>query len=263
MTDKPAGSRKLTFSADNRLASVFDIPRLSLKKGERARIAMLENDASFMLRHWVDGIGYIECKGGFEQIKDLGTDPEHCALCKIASPVRDSACSMPKRSFAAPIMQYLTDSRLKPMEPIAAQMKLWVFGEDKFSVLCNRADERGDLRQYDIIITCQEEQFQRFDIDIAQTAFWLKDDETRKRIAELYKEERPADPDLMRVLGRSLDEAQLRDIAGRVQTGADVGVALSAVSSNQADSSFPEVELDEEAIVPAGDIDFDSLLSTD
>lgn len=261
MTEQTKPSRRLAFSADNRLASVFDIPRLTLKKGERARIAMLENDASFMLRHWVGGIGYIECRGEFEKIRDVGADPAACPLCKIASPIRDSACSMPKRSFCAPIMQYLTDSRLQPTVPIAAQMKLWVFGEDKFGVLCNRADERGDLRQYDIIISCQEEQYQRFDIDIAQTAFWLKDEETRSRIAELYKQEKPSEADLLRVLGRSLEAEQIVDIVGRVATGADIALA-AGLGKGDASLDIPEVELEEGAIQPIGDIDFDQLLSS-
>lgn len=260
-TDK--GARRLAFSSENRLASVFDIGRLSMKKGERVRVAMLENDANFMLRHWVNGIGYIECKGGFEQIRDLGTDPTSCPLCTIASPVRDGAVSMPKRSFVSPIMQYLTDSKLKPLEPIAAQMKLWIFGEDKFGVLCNRAEERGDLRQYDIVLTCQEESFQRFDIDIAQSAFWLKDDATRKRFAELYKTERPSDADLMRVLGRSLELPQIHDIVGRIRTGGPAGAGLAASSAaDQSALGIPEVELPEAAIEPAGEIDFDALLST-
>ena len=256
------GSKRLAFSADNRLASVFDIPRFALKKGERARLAMLENDANFMLRHWVEGVGYIECKGTFEQIREMGADPTHCPLCNIASPIRDSAVSMPKRSFVSPVMVYLTDSKLQPMDPIAAQMKLWVFGEDKFGVLCSRADERGDLRRYDIIISCQEEKFQRFDIDIAQTAFWLKDKTTQERIATLYKEERPSDEDQMRVLGRSLELPQLKDIVGRLATGATAAISMGLDQDDKAEDSFPEVELEDAAVEPIGDIDFDSLLST-
>lgn len=260
---------RLGFSAENRIASVFDIPRLTLRKGERVRIVILETDALSMLRHWVNGVGYIECHGEFDKIRDLGTDPDKCPLCNIASPVRDSGMpSMPKRSFINCILKYLVDTRGVPLQPVAAQIVVWVYGEDKFGMLINAAQEWDDLRKHDLQITCSEEKFQRFDMTVAKSAFWLQDDPTRQRIAALYKAEKPKDEDMLRVLGRTLELPQLEDIVRRLKSGQLGGGVVHSVDETDVPEvsgfSVPEgtAELPEGAITPAGTLDFDDLLKT-
>lgn len=167
---------EMDYSQENKSQSVFDMDMLRLKdKGEKARIAIMDSKTRMLVCHYVATIGadgkrtgrFYACLGKYETVMKDGIDPAKCPACKVAEPGRDVAVSIPRRRFAVHIARYRTNSKGQVMQPVSLGLEVWVFGDDKFNKLVDRAEEHGDLRKKDIVLTCTAPNYQQFDIDVS------------------------------------------------------------------------------------------------
>jgi hypothetical protein len=199
--------------------SIFDTDQFRLKFNERARISILDEKAQMEYTHYVkngqfrqDGSqsgSYYICLGNTETMADFGRDAENCPACKVAQPGRDVAVSEARRRFAIYILRYRTNNAGAVMQPISLALEIWVFGDDKYTKLFERAQEHGDLRGKDLNIKCTTQQYQGYDIDVAGKCFWREDTNAKAQVKELAA---VRSIDLPRILGRKVGFEQLEKL---------------------------------------------------
>ncbi len=228
---------QIPYDDAHKVSTVFDMEMFkNLEKGEVARICVLDEQAYMALRHYVKDTGYYECHGDYETVVRELSDPAKCVACKYAQDGRDVPVSMPMRHFVAHILRYTTNNKGQLLSPLSFKIQAWSFSNDKFNMLAERQKNHGKLRGKDLLITCTEKNWQRYDMDVAQgPALWLQSPELKARVAELWKTERH--PDIDKLLCRKVDAQQLKEIVQRVinkapaeaqaEALADVGPVLS------------------------------------
>lgn len=199
----------------------YDFPKLKLKKGEFARVALLESP-SFEWTHRLqkhtlqdgkpvtftgerrNGTTFTDyqktflsnplCLGDLDVLSEQGSDPGNCPICALAK--EGELAEAPKRRFAVNLIRY----RTKPggqqlMTPYSVDWMIWQFTEARFNKMVQFKNEWGDLRKHDLLLgPCEApEQFQKYDIQITQKAEWLEDDEKKQRTLATFNENKMDD----------------------------------------------------------------------
>jgi len=193
----------------------FDFPRIELKKDEVARINLFSTKMlECTVRHWVKKFGYVHCLAlkKMESLSDMmrceeeGGFPDDCYLCRLAAAGNESI-GMPQRRFGARVLRYKTDMQGRILgNELQYWLEIWIFDNHKFRDLKRHMDEWGGLATHDLTLTCDNQQYQNMTIDVKKDALWKKDKEKVKG----YLEKEVGKHDLMRCLGRVVDEETLR-----------------------------------------------------
>jgi hypothetical protein len=232
---------KMKLDPKNKAESPYDYPKLTLDKGERARIICIEKEPEFGFAHTLRSIVIVDdapvmetvtnfgktteqaktnflgkflCTGDYDTIADKGADPKNCPVCRAAS--ESDAVKAPERRFAMHVIRYATKAGgFEVAEPFSVSTVAWAFGDRLFNTLTNYAVEWGDLLQHDLLLgPCESKQWQKFDVNIAGKAEWLASEERKKLVAETYKQNQS--PDLMTLIGRSVSHETLEDELDKV-----------------------------------------------
>lgn len=226
---------RITFETKNRIASnSLDFPKFKLNKGERARIAVLENPEygwvhdlrapkitdgrpEYQIVQRKDGtsfeapvkewIGRHRCNGDDEMLeKDRGIDPKNCAICALAKEPGQMA-DAPKRRFAMHVVKYntvpgtydLTDA------PFSVNVYVWQFTETMYDKLIGINSIVGSLQKNDLLLgPCTDAQFQKFDVNYALDAIWNSSPEYAEITKATLKSNRA--PDLMAYVARASED---------------------------------------------------------
>lgn len=271
---------RLPYEEKYKSMSVFDFPKLQLKKAEKARILLIEESAVVEYRHWAefetgnDLRGYYVCIGDHVKMAEEGHD-ENCGFCveaRLGSPLFKPA----RRCFVTHIVRYRSDAKGVVLQPISVEILLWIYADDKYNSITSKRTEWGDLRKHDLVITCTREKYQTMEIEVAKEALWQTDEKLKTTVVETYKKERKNDDDLMLLIGRKLPHDQMQqliaqakgiappaetavpDITGDAQP-ADILGDLGA-PADQPDIT-PPVEQPTTEGSPAETYDFDDLLN--
>lgn len=235
---------QMKFTTENKKASVnYDYPKMKLKNGERARIAVLQEpevqyvhnfrkpvieagrpkmetakrrDNSEYQTNVMKFIRNPICRGDFSKLEDAGIDPVNCPACKMAKEHPDWMAA-PKRRFAMHVLRYRTKSgSFAVADPFAVETLVWSFTDRVFGKLVEYGEEVGDLKNADLLLgPCENEGFQKFDITIGTKAEWQADDETRKLSARTLKG--GLIPDLNVAIGNSQTEAYMKTDLEEIQ----------------------------------------------
>lgn len=229
---------RIGMTADNKAVSATDYPKLSLEKGERARVIALESEPLFEYVHTLrqpvmengkvvmeevtqynkkvvrpkyEFVGRHICIGDYEAIKATGVDVKGCPVCRTSK--ETDAVQPPERRFAMHIARYQTKpGSFEVSEPFAVQIQAWAFGDKIWNTIVDLATEWGDLKKHDLMLgPCESKQYQRFDISAASKAEWLASDERKQVVAISYKENQSKDLSVFcgRKIGRELIEEDL------------------------------------------------------
>jgi len=211
---------RIGFKTENKTStSGPQIPRLKLKAGEKARIMIGLEDPEMQFVHTLrkpvveDGKAVLEkdqrsdamkivkdfvsrplCLGDYETVEKKGTDPENCVYCALAKENKDFA-EAPEMRFAVNVFKYRTQpGSFNVANPFGGEIVVWSFPQSKFNKIIDIAEEFGDLRNHDLILgPCENEGWQKFDINAASKAVWRESDENRKFLAQSFKENRIED----------------------------------------------------------------------
>jgi hypothetical protein len=256
---------RVAFKEENVKKNDYSYPKIKLKKGEIARVVLLEEPWSEFVHNirkpklnggvpekemktrFKDGTQYEDykyefvsrpiCLGDPAILERDGSDPAHCPVCAEAT--RSDKFSAPQRRFAFHVVKYETlPGKTEVKLPFQATTLLWSFTDKVFSKLFEYQQEWGDLRQRDLILKCENEPFQTYDISVAAKAEWLADDERKKLIAGLMSKENLA-PDLALFCGSKKSETQIGyDIRAVNEAWA---VALGQVQQSSTDAALSSV----------------------
>lgn len=305
------------FTPEHKNTSLYDYPRLTLDYGERARLILIEQKPHFEYIHTLrqpvldefgkvvmttrkkfgkdveepeyDFIGRHICPGNIETITNKGVDVENCPVC--AASKETSAVRAPERRFAMHVIRYV----LKPgandftvATPLQVQCIGWAFGDKVFNQIVDFAEEFKDLRKHDLKLgPCENKQFQKYDINVAGEAVWLKDDDWKKLVVETYSEGKCEDlsvliarrltpeliqEDLEKVLTQHARAFKGGSQAASADTSEDLDAALNLgavvggdtpTETPAATDPAPETATEAEAPPAEGEtVDFEDLLKT-
>jgi len=158
---------------------------------------------------------------GDESILDAtGADVKNCPISKFAKEHPDWV-DAPKRKFAMNIVKYRTKpGSFELASPYSVEHMIWVFTDKTFLKLQELAAAWEDLKRHDLYITCTNEKFQQYDIQVSPKAAWLEDAKTTKanfkHTMEVYKAGKEEYNDLSGAIGsvkeRSWVEKDLQEI---------------------------------------------------
>lgn len=224
---------KVAFDKGNKSQSFSEYPKLSLDKGERARIVVLEDPTM----EWVhalrkptlvdgapvydtrtgkggatsqelrtDFVGQHICLGDAEVLQDKGVDVVNCPTCKASQ--ESDAIEGPKRRFAMHVLRYRTQpGSFTVQDPFQVEILAWVFADNRFNTLVDLQEEWGDLRKHDLMLgPCEVKQYQKYDIQVAAKAEWLANDERKKIVKSAYANNTiKGDAGLQPLIGRKQD----------------------------------------------------------
>lgn len=196
---------EIPFDQEHKSTSIFDTDQLRLDANEKARILIMDQNAKMQWVHYIltgdedratgRRMGrYYVCLGDGTLLgsKDgPGVDVERCPACKIAEPGRDVFCGIPRCRFVVNIARYRTNLKGQIVKPISLALNAWVFAQEKYNMLADRAEEHGDLRRHDIIVTCTSKQYQKFDMDVAAQTAMQTDTAARGQYKELQAQRSP------------------------------------------------------------------------
>lgn len=187
---------RVNFSSDLNIKPARQtFPKLTkLKKGEKVRIQLVDpTNIEMQFVHDLrvpvleNGEGVRDSEGKWETrfignplslgdpsiIEDKGLDVKNCPISAFSKEHPDWV-TPPRRKFALNVVQYKTrPNSFKLAEPFAVEHKVWVFTDKTFLKLQEFTEEWGDLRKHDLYITCENERFQQYDIQVAPEAAWV------------------------------------------------------------------------------------------
>ncbi len=266
-------------------------PKLKLKNGEKARIALLEGPE----RVWVhqlyepvieNGKGVLvdkprrdggtfqaydekfvksfQCLGEEETVYQSGVDVTHCPACKASTQFERFKPPAPR--YALNVVKYNTrPGSAEVTTPFGVSVIIWVFGPQKHEQIRNLAKEGYDFSKHDLILgPCTHEEYQKYDMVISPKAEWRATEETTKLTNETFRANRVES--LAKVVSPELDNALVGTYIERIKHKWDIvnGIAISATDAVMiaAEVSAPVVQFDVTPSVPseATTSSFDSLL---
>lgn len=213
---------RIDFEVENKAATVnYDYPKLKLKKGERARILVVEspqfeyvhtlrkpqiingvpqyttverkNGTSYQSNK-MDFVTKALCVGDMETLQEKGSDPRNCPMCALARDFPDYT-KPPQRRFAMNVIRYRTKGGTVDVAvPFSVEVLVWSFTDRVFNKLADFKSEWGPLINHDLLLgPCSDEDFQTFDVSVASKAEWQAADDRKKLLAETLKENKIED----------------------------------------------------------------------
>lgn len=246
----------IEFEQDNKVATTnFDFPKLKLKTGERARIVLLQSpvveyvhtlekpqvingvpqmvtakrkDQTEYQDYKKDFMSRPLCLGDFEVLSKDGADPVKCPMCALAKEHPDWVKN-PQRRYAMHVIRYKTKgSSFDLITPYSVETVVWAFSDKVFNQIIDFKAEWGDLRGHDLNLgPCENETFQKFEINVAAKAAWMEDDQRKNLTVETFKENQI--PDIAIAIGSKKEERWVKeDLAAIVQAWTLVGQAGTA-----------------------------------
>lgn len=252
---------RVPFAPENKVARFEGYPKLSLEKGERARICVMEQPFMewthalrkpklehgkpvYTSRQNKDGsstqvlendfVGQHICLGDESVMAEKSSDPENCPTCKAA--MESTAISPAKRRFAAHVLRYKTQpGSFNLQDPFQVELLAWVFADNRYDTLVDLQEEWGDIRTKDLLLgPCEVKSFQKFDIAVAAKCAWLDSGEANKLLAaETFKNNQiKGDAGLVPLIARKVDVAQINADIATVLTAHDIAFGSGAVSES-------------------------------
>lgn len=251
---------KVAFKEEFVKKNDYSFPKLKLKKNEIARIVLLEDpqveyvhnlrkpklnggvaetETKYRFRdgepyedYKYEFVGRPICLGDYATLEAQGADPEHCPICREAT--RSDKFSAPQRRFALHAFKYETQpNKTEVKEPFQVTPLIWSFTDKVFTKLFEYQQEWGDLRTRDLILKCENEPFQTYDISVAAKAEWTTSDSRKQTMKAVMAPENLA-PDLAVFCGSKKNETQIGyDIRAINEVWAIIN-GQSAVSANDA-----------------------------
>lgn len=144
--------------------SRFPVEKTKFSKGQRSMISILSDQVVVAKVHYDEDIGSFLCFGG--------------ACCKD---------DLARVKYVYPVLQYETNAKGKPISK-EVKCKAFAIGADTYQSLLDIQELKGPLTQFDLLISCTDEQYQTISIQEAGQAKWKKAPEMVRKIQEFWAE---------------------------------------------------------------------------
>lgn len=203
--------------------SSMNSKKLTLEKGETARVVYLETEPTVVFIHsfekvktgpngkviikqdkWPDGspresyeteyAGKMKCLGDVSVLMGTGADPENCPACKAAVE-NPKAVRRAQARFLGHVFKYNTkNGTTTPSKPFSGVVEVWDLTERRFESVNAIYLEHGPLPAKDLLLgPCENKQMQKYDIAVGSDAKWMETEDTQKYVKEALEDGRVED----------------------------------------------------------------------
>lgn len=261
---------RTTFDQQNKAKSNrLDYPVLKLTKGEHARAVVMEVNPITEYVHQIEApvlddlgkpvmetrnygkttrevmsksyIGKHKCFGRFDVLREKGIDPEECPTCKAAK--QGEGIEPPAQYFVAHVFQYATKpGGFQAQEPLSGKLVAWKLSSKRWNELVDLCVEHGkddkpiDIRALDLLLgPCENENWQKYDIKAGAQCRWVQDDDSKRYVAEVFKNNQAED--LTPLIAPEVSLESARDDVRMVQAKYDVMNGSTPVSASPAEEA--------------------------
>jgi hypothetical protein len=173
-------------------------------------------------------VGQRCCLGRDDVLRKQRIDPEMCPACAVAQ--AGTPDMEPARRFALPVIRYDTAGKKTSTlrNPPGARIYVWALTQKYYNQLVSTREQAADLlqvpveslvmRNYDVVVLCEDAGFQRLSFKSAMRPAW-EHPAVAPVISTLWGDpaNRPSDEQLRAALGRDADAKWLRIDAEDVQ----------------------------------------------
>ena len=237
---------KMSVEKETGSTGVFSQDLLTFsKKGEAARIVLLDEDATYVYRHYIQtpagprGGVYAKCLGDYDLLNDGAMkDGDRCPACRFGQSGNNVPVSLPVPYFALYVAKYNTSDDGNVITPIAMSKKVWKISGTKRRILRSLREEHGDLRRKDLILRCEVPEYHKLDIMPSSRCAAFSDENAKQQYMALIKEVGSYPDDYLEPL--LANDMSYSDIEEAVQNaGVDVPDASSRVAAGV--SNFDDI----------------------
>lgn len=198
--------------------------RIKLQNGQACRVCILDDSPEMVKSHYIKGSGYYLCLG------------DGCPLCSV---------NEWRMRFATYVFLYNQDAQGNPVKDaegkVSGSIIAWTFSHDKMSMLTQIAQTYaafGPLKNYDIVLTCIEETFQRYYImpDVSSGApLWQQDAALKAKVEADYNS---LNKDLSAKCGKRADHQEAMMLISRTGAPGAVPGMMQPGFGSQAQPQF-------------------------
>lgn len=169
--------------------SRFPIERIKFTTSKKERISIITDQVVIVKTHYAEDVGSIICNG---------------SLCC-------EEFGLPSVRYVFPVVHY--ENTDKKGSPLTAdiEVKALAIGKDNYEELLTILENKGALSQFDIVVTCNDEGYQKCSFTEAGDAKWKKSKKACEYVAERLKKD---GKNLVAAIGRVVTDAQLSKLLG-------------------------------------------------
>lgn len=169
--------------------SRFPIERIKFTTSKKERISVILDKVVIVKSHFAEDIGSVLCNG---------------SLCC-------DHFGLPSVRYLFPVVHYEnTDKKGTPLSS-DIDVKVLAVGKDNYEELVTIMDNKGPLSQFDIVVTCNDEGYQKCSFTEAGDAKWKKSKKAQQYVADRLKKD---GKNMVAAIGRIMTDAQLRKAIG-------------------------------------------------
>ena len=176
---------KINFGDQSVQAMDGTVRRIKLKANQSIRVVFISEDVISRLRHYKKGAGYRRC------LSYTGFCPACIAADSESGPLYSKDIKRAIEVFAANIFVYDTTPDCATLNSGIGAVHLFNFGADKFTQIRTIKTMYGSLIGLDLMITCTDEQFQKYSIQAypPQMSFYQTMPEVKAFVDKAFKDQ--------------------------------------------------------------------------
>ena len=176
---------KINFGDQSVQAMDGTVRRIKLKANQSIRVVFISEDVISRLRHYKKGAGYRRC------LSYTGFCPACIAADSESGPLYSKDIKRAIEVFAANIFVYDTTPDCATLNSPIGAVHLFNFGADKFTQIRTIKTMYGSLIGLDLMITCTDEQFQKYSIQAypPQMSFYQTMPEVKAFVDKAFKDQ--------------------------------------------------------------------------
>lgn len=185
--------------------SRFPVPRLKFTKAKKELISILSDNVVVIKTHYDPEVG-----GNF-----ICFDGDCCKG------------DLARVRYVYPVLKYSTDEKGKPISKEYSFAALCV-GAQQYEMLSDIQDLKGSLTNYDLLVACADEQYQKISIAEAGNARWSQIPGCKENIQKFWADH---GKDLLKAVARSMTAEQYAELKGTSATSSATEVDFDSIFS--------------------------------
>jgi len=179
--------------------SRFPVERIKFTTSKKERISIILDKVIIVKSHYVEDMGSILCNG---------------SLCC-------EQFGLPSVRYLFPIVHYEDTDRRGQLMSAQIELKVLAVGVDNYEELLTIMENKGPLSEFDIVVTCNDEQYQKCSYTEVGEAKWKKSKKARNYISERLKKD---GKHITSCIGRTMTDAQIKK-----ELGLDIAPGISDI----------------------------------
>lgn len=163
--------------------SRFPVEKTRFTKDSRTLLSVVSGRVAAIKTHYREGLGSYLCWGG--------------KCCEVDG--------LSRVKYLLPVVVYDTDRRGAPIST-KLDYKVLSIGKDQYDDILTVVDLNGEVTQFDLLVTCKDEQYQKISFTLAGNARWKKNAKMVKEVKEFWTENMKH---ILKPVARKISEADL------------------------------------------------------